>query len=222
MSRDQLTLFARPETPAGGEHQRSLPAGVAVLAGFALSDEARLVTDLERVTTEAPFRIMVTPGGQRMSAAMTNCGELGWITDRSGYRYVRVDPGRDRVWPAMPPSVRDLAVRAAAAAGFPCFEPDACLVNRYVPGARMSLHQDRDERDFSAPIVSVSLGLPAVFLFGGPTRRDKPERVPLSHGDVVVWGGPARLHFHGVSPIADGHHPALGACRLNLTIRKAG
>jgi len=165
---------------------------------------------------------MVTPGGYRMSVAMTNCGPLGWVSDRSGYRYAPMDPLTGRAWPAMPGSFAALAKKAAEECGFAAFEPDACLVNQYEPGAKLSLHQDRDERDFSAPIVSVSLGLPAVFQFGGLRRRDALRRVPLHHGDVVVWGGPARLVYHGVLPLKEGTHPAMGARRVNLTFRRAG
>jgi alkylated DNA repair protein (DNA oxidative demethylase) len=153
---------------------------------------------------------------------MTNCGALGWISDRGGYRYAARDPQTQRAWPAMPDAFLELATRGAERAGFPGFVPDACLVNRYEPGARLTLHQDRDERDFSAPIVSVSLGLPAVFLFGGERRSDRVQRVALAHGDVVVWGGPTRLRFHGVLPLADGRHPLTGRHRVNLTLRKAG
>jgi alkylated DNA repair protein (DNA oxidative demethylase) len=164
---------------------------------------------------------MVTPGGWQMSAAMTNCGEAGWVADRSGYRYQPADPETGRSWPAMPAEFRLLATTAAAQAGFPGFVPDACLINRYVPGARLSLHRDEDERDFTKPIVSVSLGLPAIFLFGGGRRGDRPRRIALAGGDVVVWGGPARLAFHGVAPLAGGDDPLTGPCRLNLTFRKA-
>jgi alkylated DNA repair protein (DNA oxidative demethylase) len=164
---------------------------------------------------------MVTPGGHSMSVAMTNCGSAGWVTDRSGYRYDGVDPESRAPWPTMPPSFRELATQAAAEAGFDGFAPDACLINRYQPGARMSLHQDKDEDDFSAPIVSVSLGLPATFLFGGMQRSDKPRRFRLEHSDIVVWGGPSRLFFHGVAPLADGEHTLLGRQRINLTFRKA-
>lgn len=195
--------------------------GLAVLAGFALPDERDLLEGIERVAAVAPFRHMSTPGGQRMSVAMTNCGEAGWVTDRRGYRYDPLDPESARPWPAMPGAWASLAQRAAARAGFAAFEPDVCLINRYEPGARMSLHQDRDECDFDAPIVSVSLGLPATFLWGGFKRADKPRRLPLAHGDVVVWGGSARLAFHGVAPLADGWHPLLGRRRINLTFRRA-
>ena len=164
---------------------------------------------------------MLTPGGKRMSAAMSNCGAFGWVTDRAGYRYASEDPESGHAWPAMPEAVFRLAVAAAARAGFPGFAPDACLINRYEPGARLTLHQDKDERDYSAPIVSVSLGLPAVFLFGGDRRADRQQAVRLVHGDVVVWGGPARLRYHGVRPLADGMHPLLGRFRINLTVRKA-
>ncbi len=165
---------------------------------------------------------MVTPGGFRMSVAMTNCGALGWVTDRKGYRYDAIDPETQRPWPPMPDCFLELAKGAAEEAGFPSFVPDACLMNRYQPGARLSLHQDKDERDFSQPIVSVSLGLPAVFLYGGEERTDKTRRVAVVHGDTVVWGGPARLRYHGVMPLRDGIHPLLGGYRFNLTFRKAG
>jgi alkylated DNA repair protein (DNA oxidative demethylase) len=164
---------------------------------------------------------MLTPGGARMSVAMSNCGEVGWISDRRGYRYDGIDPETGRPWPSMPAVLRGLAVRAAAKAGFEGFEPDACLLNRYAPGTRLSLHQDRDERDLLAPVVSVSLGLPAVFLFGGLRRADRAQRIALVHGDVVVWGGRQRLAFHGVTPLADGVHALTGRCRINLTFRKA-
>jgi DNA oxidative demethylase len=198
-----------------------LAPGAMVLRGFAQPFGERLVAALGRVVERAPFRHMVTPGGHRMSVAMTNCGAAGWVTDRAGYRYDHRDPESGRRWPAMPDEFAALAVQAAARAGFDGFAPDACLVNRYDPGTRLSLHQDRNERDFEAPIVSVSLGLPAIFLFGGLERRDPARRVPLAHGDVAVWGGPARLTFHGVMPLDAGQHPALGACRINLTFRKA-
>lgn len=164
---------------------------------------------------------MYTPGGLRMSVAMTNCGTLGWVTDNRGYRYQTIDPNTGNPWPAMPAAFLALAQDAAKQAGFRNFIPDACLINRYEPGARMTLHQDKNERDFHQPIVSVSLGLPATFLFGGDTRNQRPTRVALEHGDVVVWGGPARLRFHGVLPIKDGEHPTLGRHRINLTFRKA-
>lgn len=157
-----------------------------------------------------------------MSVAMTNCGALGWVTDRTGYRYDGIDPESGKRWPPMPTAFLKLATSAAATAGFPNFLPDACLINRYEPGAKLSLHQDKNERDFNAPIVSVSLGIPAIFLFGGMERSDKTRRVQVTHGDVVVWGGPARLRYHGVLPLKDSHHPLLGQFRVNITFRKAG
>jgi len=199
----------------------ALAPGAVLLGGFALPLEAALLDATNRVAEQSPLRQMLTPGGRRMSVAMTNCGALGWISDRGGYRYVPLDPHSGRPWPAMPEAFLELAGSAAERAGFPGFVPDACLVNRYEPGARLTLHQDRDERDFLAPIVSVSLGLPAVFLFGGERRADRAQRVALAHGDVVVWGGPSRLRFHGILPLADGRHPLTGGCRLNLTLRKA-
>jgi alkylated DNA repair protein (DNA oxidative demethylase) len=198
-----------------------LAPGAVLLGAFAWSFEAALMEALDLVVAQAPFRHMQTPGGRRMSVAMSNCGALGWISDRGGYRYAALDPQTQRPWPAMPDAFLELAALAAAGAGFPGFVPDACLVNRYEPGARLTLHQDRDERDFSAPIVSVSLGLPAVFLFGGERRADRAQKVSLAHGDVVVWGGPARLRFHGVLALADGRHPLTGRHRVNLTLRKA-
>jgi DNA oxidative demethylase len=195
--------------------------GAVLLHGFARSFETELIAALREIVAQAPFRHMMTPGGHQMSVAMTNCGGLGWVTDRSGYRYDAVDPESGEAWPAMPTIFRKLAAQAATAAGFAKFSPDACLINRYEPGAKMSLHQDKDETDFAAPIVSVSLGLPAIFLFGGLKRSDKPQRFRLEHGDVVVWGGPARLNFHGVAPLAEGEHTLMGRRRINLTFRKA-
>lgn len=195
--------------------------GAVLLRGFASPFESELIAALRDIAGQAPFRHMVTPGGHEMSVAMTNCGALGWVTDRAGYRYDGNDPETGKPWPAMPAAFCRLAGQAAAQAGFSKFLPDACLINRYQPGARMSLHQDKDEDDFGAPIVSVSLGLPAIFLFGGLKRSDKPRRFRLQHGDVVVWGGPARLAFHGVAPLADGEHALTGRHRINLTFRKA-
>lgn len=200
----------------------TLAPGAVLLRGLAREAGAALLQAIAEVTRQSPFRHLVTPGGYRMSVAMSNCGALGWVSERSGYRYDALDPLSGQPWPAMPAILRNLAVRAAVQAGFAHFEPDACLVNRYEPGARLSLHQDKDEQDFSAPIVSVSLGLPAVFLFGTPSRKDRPQRHRLQHGDVVVWGGPARLAFHGVAPLADGEHALLGRQRINLTFRRAG
>ena len=201
--------------------KEALGPGAVVLRGLAASGGERLVADVQGVAARAPFRHMTTPGGYRMSVAMTNCGAFGWVTDRSGYRYDRLDPERGEPWPGMPASFLDLAATAAACAGYRGFVPDACLVNRYSPGSRLTLHQDRNERDFTQPIVSVSLGIPAVFLFGGLKRSDKALRVPLGHGDVVVWGGPSRLRFHGVNPLKPAHHPLTGEHRVNLTFRRA-
>lgn len=200
--------------------QEAMAEGAVLLRGFVGPLETELIAGLRVIVAQAPFRHMVTPGGHPMSVAMTNCGSAGWITDRTGYRYGAHDPETGKPWPAMPPLLRELAARAADRAGFAGLSPDVCLINRYVPGARMSLHQDRDELDFGAPIVSVSLGLPAIFLFGGLKRSDKPRRFRLEHGDVAVWGGPARLNFHGVAPLADGEHPLTGRQRINLTFRK--
>jgi DNA oxidative demethylase len=200
--------------------QEEMAEGAVLLRGFAGAVETGLIAALRATVEQAPFRHMMTPGGHQMSVAMTNCGSFGWVTDRTGYRYDSHDPEAGRPWPPMPPSFRELAMRAAARAGFAGFAPDACLINRYQPGARMSLHQDKDELDLDAPIVSVSMGLPAIFLFGGLQRGDKPRRFRLQHGDVAVWGGPTRLAFHGVAPLADGEHALMGRQRINLTFRK--
>ena len=211
-------LFDLPPVPA---EPVVLGIDAVVLRGFAGAVETEVMAALDAVVAAAPFRHMVTPGGYKMSVAMTNCGAAGWVTDLTGYRYAGQDPLSGKPWPAMPGPFRRLASDAAAAAGFGEFEPDACLINRYEPGAKLSLHQDKDERDLAAPIVSVSLGLPARFLFGGGRRNDPVRRTELRHGDVVVWGRSARLAYHGVDTLKDGDHPVTGRCRFNLTFRKA-
>jgi len=219
---DAMTASLFDDPPQPVRAPVVLEPGAMVLPAFAQDKAPTLLQALDAVAARAPLRHLVTPGGLRMSVAMTNCGALGWVSDRSGYRYSATDPDSGQPWPPMPACFAELAHQAAAAAGYPAFAPDACLINRYAPGARMSLHQDRDESDLAHPIVSVSLGLPAVFLWGGPARADKARRITLLHGDVVVWGGPARLRFHGVQPLAEGTHPLTGACRINLTFRRAG
>ncbi|MDE2407512.1 MAG: DNA oxidative demethylase AlkB [Xanthomonadaceae bacterium] len=202
-----------------GQHTH-LAAQAGVLHGFALPFAEALLAGIDAALAAAPLRHLVTPGGHVMQVAMSNCGGFGWVSDRRGYRYDRLDPQTGQPWLAFPEGFLQLAGKAAAAAGFAGYVPDACLINRYAPGTRLSLHQDRDEDDRVAPIVSVSLGLPATFLFGGLARGDKPVRVPLLHGDVVVWGGVDRMRFHGVLPVMPGRHPQLGAQRINLTFRK--
>jgi alkylated DNA repair protein (DNA oxidative demethylase) len=214
-----LDLFSHDESSARGDE--ALAPGAAVLRGFATARALELLEGIRLVTASAPFRHLVTPGGFTMSVAMTNCGEAGWVSDRTGYRYDRIDPESGRPWPPMPRAFVEVAQAAAARLDFSPFEPDVCLINRYEPGTKLSLHQDRDEKGYVDPIVSVSLGLPAIFQWGGEKRADRPQRVPLSHGDVVVWGGRSRLRFHGVLPLADGEHPLTGRLRLNLTFRKA-
>ncbi|MDN2701157.1 DNA oxidative demethylase AlkB [Janthinobacterium sp. SUN100] len=217
-----LSLFAdEDQIPAGPVPLVPGSRASVLLRGFALPYLHEMLPALDAVVLAAPLRHMATPGGLRMSVAMSNCGPLGWVTDGRGYRYARHDPVSGLPWPPMPPVFLRLARQAALEAGYPDFTPDACLVNRYAPGARMALHQDRDECDFTAPIVSVSLGLPATFLFGGAERADKAARIVLLHGDVVVWGGADRLRFHGVAPLKEGEHALLGAQRINLTFRKA-
>jgi alkylated DNA repair protein (DNA oxidative demethylase) len=203
------------------EPREAMAPGAMLLRGYALSRETALLAAIEAVSAEAPFRHMMTPGGYTMSVAMTTCGSAGWVTDRNGYRYSPTDPVSGKPWPAMPSVFRTLATEAAAEAGYAGFQPDSCLINRYEPGTRLSLHQDQDEKDYSQPIVSVSLGLPATFLFGGPKRGDPTAKFPLAHGDIAVWGGPSRLFFHGVATLKDGDHPLLGRKRINLTFRRA-
>ena len=200
--------------------RETIAEGAVLLRGFAKPVEAELIPALRAIVKQSPFRHLITPGGHRMSVAMTNCGSLGWVSDTSGYRYDPIDPDTGQPWPAMPEVLRKLAADAAAESGFKDFAPEACLINRYVPGAKLSLHQDKDELDYGAPIVSVSLGLPATFLFGGQKRSDTPRRHRLEHGDVAVWGGPSRLFYHGVAPLAEGEHGVFGRQRINLTFRK--
>lgn len=214
-----LGLFDEAPTPYAAPEL--IAPGAMLLRGFALNMDEALLQAVQDVTAAAPLRHLVTPGGYTMSVAMSNCGALGWVSDRSGYRYDAKDPLSGKPWPAMPACFADLALRVAAEAGFDNFHPDACLINRYEPGARLSLHQDKDEGNMAAPIVSVSLGLPAVFLFGGLNRSDRPARYRLVHGDVAVWGGPSRLAYHGVAPLAEGEHARLGRQRINLTFRCA-
>ena len=208
-------LFA-DESPS----REPLEDGAVVLRAFALAQVMNLIEGVGQVAQAAPFRHLVTPGGHTMSVAMTNCGRVGWVSDRTGYRYDPIDPDSQKPWPAMPHEFIELAGRAAAEAGFNAYDPDACLINRYEPGTKLGLHQDRDEKDAWAPIVSVSLGVPAVFLWGGKRRSDPVRRMRLEHGDVVVWGGPARFIYHGVAPIKASEHPLTGSARINLTFRK--
>lgn len=213
-----LPLFG--EAPPARAREELAP-GAWVLRGFALDVAEQLLAEIVRIAAVAPFRHLVTPGGQRMSVAMTNCGAAGWFSDRRGYRYTEIDPETGKAWPVMPDSLARLAREAAREAGFEDYAPDVCLINRYESDTRLTLHRDHDERDRRAPIVSLSLGVPAMFLFGGLDRKDPQRRVPLVHGDVVVWGGPARMRYHGVLPIKVGEHPLTGALRFNLTFRVA-
>lgn len=214
-----LDLFEALGTPEPSTE--TMAEGAVLLRGAAIPFEADVLGALAEITEQAPFRHMVTPGGFVMSVAMTNCGAAGWVTDRTGYRYDRNDPESGRPWPPMPDCFLALAITTATRAGYPDFRPDACLINRYEPGARLSLHQDKNERDFASPIVSVSLGLPATFQFGGLKRTDPVKRYALRHGDVAVWGGPSRLFYHGVPELKDGVHGTVGRMRINLTFRGA-
>jgi alkylated DNA repair protein (DNA oxidative demethylase) len=211
------SLFDDQSLPGSCER---LEEGAVLLRGFATAEAAQLVEEARRVSHAAPFRHLVTPGGYTMSVAMTNCGRVGWVSDLTGYRYDQVNPDTAAPWPAMPTAFLDIAANAAAAAGFGGYHPDACLINRYIAGAKLGLHQDRDEKDAWAPIVSVSLGLPAAFLWGGKRRSDPVRRLYLESGDVAVWGGPARFVYHGVAPLKAGDHPLTGDTRINLTFRK--
>ena len=221
MSRRPATRTLFDDTAPVAPSREPLSDGAVLLRGFVAHQTDELRESLDTILEAAPFRHMTTPGGFRMSVAMTNCGSFGWVTDRRGYRYDACDPLNEQPWPEMPVAFRALAQSAASEAGYPQFLPDACLINRYEPGSRLTLHQDKNERDFDAPIVSVSLGLPATFLFGGADRKDRARRIRVFHGDVAVWGGPARLAFHGIAPLADGDHPFMGRCRINLTLRRA-
>ncbi len=203
------------------DSRQKLGDGAVLLRGRALAVDRALLDAIETIVAQSPFRRMVTPGGFEMSVAMTNCGRVGWVTDRSGYRYDARDPETGTAWPEMPDVFSRLARDSASEAGFDGFAPEACLINRYEPGTRLSLHQDKDERNYDHPVVSVSLGLPATFQFGGLKRSDRPMKVALQHGDVVVWGGPSRLVYHGVLALKDGEHPLTGRRRFNLTFRKA-
>jgi alkylated DNA repair protein (DNA oxidative demethylase) len=210
-------LFSQPREPS----REALGDGAWLLRSFlSPAEDVQLLDAVTAITAQAPFRHLVTPGGHTMSVAMTNCGLLGWTSDSDGYRYSRIDPDSRQVWPALPETFLALATRAAAAAGYAHFRPDACLINRYLPGTRLTLHQDRNERDLAAPIVSVSLGVPATFLFGGLERSARVQRCRLEHGDVAVWGGASRLAFHGIAPLREALHPLTGRQRINLTFRK--
>ena len=193
-----------------------------VLRQYLVNRSDELAEAIKTIEAKAPFRHMKTAGGFTMSAAITGCGDYGWISDRQGYRYSKVDPVTAQPWPEMPEVLKTIGKECARKAGYSDYNPDACLINRYSPGAKMSLHQDKDERDFTAPIVSISLGVPATFLFGGQQRADKTIKVPVMHGDVVVWGGTSRLFFHGVSTIKSAYHPFWGESRINITFRVAG
>ena len=186
---------SKPEVPGAG----------LVHLPQVLSDPMAIIDALTPVLRQSPLRHMQTRRGFLMSAAMTNCGSYGWVSDRRGYRYQTDDPDTGKPWPDMPVLL----------------QPDVCLINRYVVGAKMALHQDADESDFEQPIVSLSFGLPVVFLWGGLQRSDPVQKIVLDHGDVLVWGGNSRLNFHGVAPLRKGMHPLLGEQRINLTFRRA-
>lgn len=213
-----------PDDPIFNQHFVSVAEGAVLFGKYALPAADQLLTEIKRLSALSPFRKMLTPGGKRMSVSMTNCGRLGWISDDRGYRYSERDPVTNRDWPEMPESFRQLAKQASVAAGYFAFDPDCCLINRYEPGSRMSMHQDRDEKDQQAPIVSISLGLNARFLFGGLKREDATRCFLLTHGDVLVWGGPSRLCFHAIQTIKEDILPegVHEMCRYNLTFRKAG
>jgi DNA oxidative demethylase len=202
--------------------QTALAPGALLMRGFGRAGDVDILQAVESVIAQAPLRHLQTPGGYTMSIQTTRCGSMGWVSEPGGYRYAASNPGTQQPWPTMPPCLLDFAVRAATEAGYPDFVPDSCMINQYLPGTKLGLHQDRDERDLRAPVVSLSLGLPAIFLFGGLQRAGKTQRYRLAHGDVVVWGGPSRLAFHGVLPVAEGDHALLGRRRVNVTFRKVG
>jgi len=199
-----------------------LGPGTTFFHGMIVSEAPAILEQIRQISEIAPLRHLITPGGKKMSVAMSNCGTLGWVSDHAGYRYQASDPLTQKSWPAMPALFLALAQRAAERAGYSGFQPNVCLINRYDIGARMGLHQDRDERDLTAPIVSFSLGLPATFIWGGLQRTGPTRRFTVEHGDVLVWGGPDRLRFHGVAPLKPGHHPLTGELRFNITFRQTG
>lgn len=221
MTQSDLFQFGLPEHTAEHESLQWWSPHTMHWKGYARRYEHELLQAIEQIFTHAPPRQLQTPGGKMMSATMTNCGDLGWVSDRKGYRYESKDPLSGKTWPPMPSIIQHIATAAAREAGYPDFCPDAALINSYKPGTAMSLHQDRDEIDFSQPIVSISLGLPMTFLWGGQQRKDKPQLYLLEHGDVLVWGGADRLRFHGVKKLANGNHPLCGSRRFNITLRRA-
>src|ERR1051326_6291192 len=205
---DSMSLLFPSDPPCPREQ---LEDGAVLLRGFASAKAPLLIQEVERIAQLAAFRHLTTPGGYGMSVAMTNCGRVGWVSDRTGYRYDPLDPDTGLYWPAMPEVFLDTARRAAGEAGFPNYDPDACLINRYVAGAKLSLHQDKDETADWPPMFSVSWVFPAVFLWGGKRRKDPVRRLPVENGDIVVWGGPARFVYHGVARLKNGEHPLTGA-----------
>lgn len=185
-----------------------------------------VLNEIQTVLEHSPLRQMHTRNGKLIAVSMSNCGELGWVSDAHGYRYEAQDPLTQAPWPCLPARLHHLAAQAVQQAGFPPSAIDACLINRYTLGVGMGLHQDRDEHDFSAPIVSVSFGLSATFLWGGLNRADKTEAITLNHGDILVWGGADRLRFHGIRPLKAATpppitHPLINQARINCTLRQA-
>ena len=226
-----MDLFENDLFGSPVEQQVHIAEGAMLLRQFvqqnknALLDETTVLADLNCILENSPLRKMTTASGFTMSVAMTNCGKLGWVSGSNGYMYSSIDPETAQPWPAMPPALLEAATRIARQAGYPGFLPDACLINRYLAGAQMGLHQDRDEKDFSQPIVSLSIGLSARFIIGGldsaAGRNAHTQSVVLKHGDAIVFGAAARLMFHGVLSLKPGHHPLVGNSRINLTFRVA-
>ncbi|THJ30850.1 DNA oxidative demethylase AlkB [Lampropedia aestuarii] len=204
------------------EEQRvALGPQAVVLRQKASPLAAELVARIEDVLQHSPLYQMATPGGKPLSVRTTSCGTHGWSSDPTGYSYVRHHPLTDQAWPEIPAAWSALATEAAQEAGFAQFAPDTCLINQYGLDSKMALHQDRSEQDLRQPVVSISLGMSALFLWGGMQRSDKPAHVLLHHGDMVVWGGVDRLRFHGIKHLTGAPHPQLGAMRYNLTLRRA-
>jgi len=208
-----MNLFS--QLVAEPTHEEIFP-GAVLMRSLALPQDNEFFTAAEAIIAARPLHHTTTPSGLPMGVMVTDCGDSRAFANR----WDTANPERMRLWPPMPPLLRDFAIRCAVRSGFPQFRPDACHINRYQAGTKLGLHQDRHECDWTQPIVSLSFGLECIFLLGGLQRTDKPRRILLEHGDVIVWGGPSRMRFHGVQPLKPGHHPLTGPYRYNLTFRK--
>jgi len=208
-----MNLFS--QLAAEPTHEEIFP-GATLMRGLAQAQDGEFLEAMQGVLSAAPLHHATTPTGLPMGVMVSDCG----TPEAFRRRWDPANPAVRQMWPPMPRALLDFSLRCAVRAGFPLFRPDTCHVNRYQAGTKLGLHQDRHECDMSQPIVSVSFGLECVFLLGGLERTDSPKRILLEHGDVIVWGGPSRMRFHGVQPLKPGHHPLTGPYRYNLTFRK--